>query len=194
MLYIMRHGRTPWNELKKLQGRTDIPLSEEGHSMALRAGGDYADVHFDICYCSPLLRARETAELVLKGRSVPIVTDERLCEMSFGEFEGCCRYFEDPTLPIAPLFQDPARYTGSIGGAESFEALFARTGEFLEDTALPLVSKGQDVLILGHGAMNSAIICQLWGLSIDRFWSAGIENCRLMQLLPVPSVKPGGTV
>ena len=38
MLYIMRHGKTDWNAKYKLQGRTDIPLNDEGRQMAKRAG------------------------------------------------------------------------------------------------------------------------------------------------------------
>lgn len=53
MLYIMRHGKTDWNAMRKLQGRTDIPLNEEGRQMAEHARTEYADIHFDICYCSP---------------------------------------------------------------------------------------------------------------------------------------------
>lgn len=56
--------------------------------MAREAGKRYREIHFDICYCSPLIRAKETAELVLEGRTVPIVTDDRLMEMCFGEYEG----------------------------------------------------------------------------------------------------------
>ena len=51
MLYIMRHGKTDWNAMRKLQGRTDIPLNEEGRQMAEHARTEYADIHFDICYC-----------------------------------------------------------------------------------------------------------------------------------------------
>ena len=61
MLYIMRHGKTDWNAMRKLQGRTDIPLNEEGRQMAEHARTEYAVIHFDICYCSPLIRAKETA-------------------------------------------------------------------------------------------------------------------------------------
>ena len=61
MLYIMRHGKTDWNELRKLQGRTDIELNEEGREMARKASKEYKDVHFDVCFCSPLKRAKETA-------------------------------------------------------------------------------------------------------------------------------------
>ena len=61
MLYIMRHGKTDWNIQHKLQGRTDIPLNEEGRQMAKQAREDYLNIPIDICYCSPLIRARETA-------------------------------------------------------------------------------------------------------------------------------------
>ena len=54
MLYIMRHGKTDWNVLHKLQGRTDIPLNEEGRNMARKAAAIYKDINFDVCYCSPL--------------------------------------------------------------------------------------------------------------------------------------------
>ena len=41
MLYIMRHGKTDWNEQHKLQGRTDIPLNENGIAMAKKAAEEY---------------------------------------------------------------------------------------------------------------------------------------------------------
>ena len=81
------------------------------------------------------------------------------------------------------IFNHPAEYKESIGGAETFEELFARTGSFLKEVAYPLVESGKDVLIVGHGAMNSSIVCQVRQLPRDRFWSAGIENCRLMRLV-----------
>ena len=46
----------------------------------------------------------------------------------------------------------------------------------------PLLAENKDVLIVGHGAMNSSIVCRIRGLPRERFWSAGIENCRLMRL------------
>ena len=84
MLYIMRHGQTDWNLQHKLQGKTDIPLNEAGRTMAENARQKYRDIHFDVCYCSPLKRARETAEILLRGRDVPVITDDRLAEMDFG--------------------------------------------------------------------------------------------------------------
>ena len=183
MIYIIRHGRTDWNDERKLQGRTDIPLNDSGREMAEKARETYKDVEFDICFCSPLIRARETADILLRGRNIPVIYDDRLLEMSFGEYEGVKDSFDDPDLPVNVIFKEPENYTSSVGGAETFEELFARTGEFLRDRALPEHEKGKSVLIVGHGAMNSSIVSQIRHYPIAQFWSAGIENCKLMQLM-----------
>ena len=183
MLYIMRHGKTEWNALHKLQGRTDIPLNEDGRAMAKAAHDEYMDVNIDVCYCSPLVRARETAEIVLAGRNVPIIPDDRLKEMCFGQFEGMQDIFKTPKCPINVVFKHPEDYTESLGGAESFDDLFKRTGEFLNEVALPLVNDGKDVLIVGHGAMNLSIISQIRKLPRKDFWSPGLKQCKLECLI-----------
>jgi probable phosphoglycerate mutase len=179
----MRHGKTEWNIKHKLQGRTDIPLNDEGRRMAENAGKEYADVHFDVCYCSPLIRAKETAEIVLKGRNIPIIFDERLVEMSFGVYEGIENSFEVPDCPINVLFKEPEKYVTPVENAESLDALYSRTGEFIKEVVEPQLQQGKDILIVGHGAMNSSIVCQIKGIPVERFWSAGIENCKLMKLI-----------
>lgn len=183
MLYIMRHGKTEWNSRHKLQGRTDVPLSDEGRLMAENAGREYRDIHFDVCYCSPLVRARETAELVLKNRNIPIITDERLMEMCFGIYEGIENSFSIPDCPVNVIFKSPEKYVTPVEGAESFEELYSRTGEFLQEVIRPLLDQGKDILIVGHGAMNSSIVCQVRNIPIEKFWSAGIDNCKLMRLV-----------
>lgn len=182
MLYIIRHGKTDWNEKHKLQGRTDVPLNEDGRRMAEKAREEYRDVHFDVCFCSPLIRARETAEILLRGRNVPVVFDDRLMEMGFGSYEGLENSFDIPDCPINQLFFEPGNYVSPPGGAESLDSLFARTGDFLREKIDPLLKEGRDVLIVGHGAMNSSIVCQVRGLPRSEFWSAGIEQCKLMRL------------
>lgn len=177
----MRHGSTGWNERKKLQGRTDIPLSEDGRQMAKRAAVEYANVHFDVCYCSPLKRAKETADIVLEGRDIPIITDDRLMEMSFGQYEGVEDYRNKSDCPVSVLFNDPAAYVAT-GGAESFEELFARTGEFVEEVIEPLLGQNKDVLIVGHGAMNTSIICRMKNIPTDKFWTVGIPQCELIRV------------
>lgn len=183
MLYIMRHGKTEWNALHKLQGRTDIPLNEEGKRMARQACEKYKELNIDVCYCSPLVRALETAQIVLKNRKIPIIEDKRLSEMSFGEYEGIENSLAIPDCPINVIFNQPEKYIESVGGAETFEQLFARTGSFLKEIVEPQIQAGKDILIVGHGAMNSSIICQVKKLPIEEFWSAGIEQCKIIKLI-----------
>ena len=148
-----------------------------------RAREEYKDVHLDICYCSPLIRARKTAEILFEGRNVPIVTDDRLKEMCFGEYEGIENSFSIPDCPINLLFFHPEQYTSSIGEAETFDELFGRTGEFLDEVIYPQIKEGKDILIVGHGAMNASIVCRVKNLPLSEFWSAGLEQCKMMRLL-----------
>ena len=66
-LYIIRHGQTDWNRARRLQGRTDIPLNEWGRRVAELTREGLKDVTFDVAFTSPLIRAKETAELILRG-------------------------------------------------------------------------------------------------------------------------------
>lgn len=181
MLYVMRHGKTDWNAQYRLQGCTDIPLNDEGREMAREAARKYRDVPFDVCYVSPLIRARETAELFLADRGVPIIVDQRLREMSFGKYEGWDHIYEKPDCPIYKMFKDPVHYV-AVDGAESFEELFDRTGEFLRQVAEPALQQGKNLLIVGHGAMNTSIINRYREIPLENFWDTLCKNCELIQL------------
>ena len=181
MLYIMRHGQTAWNAEHKLQGKTDIPLNDVGRAMAEDARIRYRDIRFDVCYSSPLKRAYETAEILMRGRNVPIITDDRLAEMDFGNFEGVKYGPLYPDCPIDAAFSAPEKYVAR-DGAESFEALFARTGSFLTEVTEPLLGQGKDVLIVGHVTMNSSIICRIRGIPLEEFWSVRTDNCELVRI------------
>ena len=81
---FIRHGRTPWNEAGRIQGHTDVPLSEEGRAQVMKQKipPDYADARW---VSSPLLRAVQTANLM--GCSDPEM-EPLLMEMHWGSWEG----------------------------------------------------------------------------------------------------------
>jgi broad specificity phosphatase PhoE len=83
---VMRHAPTDWNEARRLQGMTDTPLNAAGEALA-RSWRLPAAVEGWTRLCSPLQRARRTAELLQPG--APVQADSRLREMSFGIWEGC---------------------------------------------------------------------------------------------------------
>ena len=98
------------------------------------------------------------------------------------DYEGIENSFAIPDCPINILFQKPGEYHESIGGAETWEELFARTGAFLKEAIEPQLQEEKDILIVGHGAMNASIICQVKGMPIEEFWSAGLEQCKILEL------------
>ena len=73
-LYLIRHGETDYNKMKRNQGQIDIPLNEYGRELARKTREGLAEVPFDLCLCSPLSRARETAEIILEAVSYTHLT------------------------------------------------------------------------------------------------------------------------
>src|SRR5690242_17243258 len=84
-LVAIRHAPTEWNAARRLQGRTDIPLSAEGMAAARRWRTDPGWSSFRVL-ASPLRRAQETARLLFPTRDIAL--DPRLMEMDFGTWEG----------------------------------------------------------------------------------------------------------
>lgn len=85
-LYLVRHGETDWNKVKKIQGQVDIPLNQFGKRLAEETAEGLRDIPFDLCISSPLSRAHETARIILYGKDIPIIKDARIEEMAFGEY------------------------------------------------------------------------------------------------------------
>lgn len=84
----VRHGITDWNRQGRFQGRSDIPLNDEGISQAEAAARRLQDVPFDAIVSSPLVRAAKTAEIIASACGMPVSIDANLIECDFGSFEG----------------------------------------------------------------------------------------------------------
>lgn len=87
-LYVMRHGRTNWNEKGIIQGRRNNMLSKTGKQQAEKTALKYKDVKFDIIVCSPIKRTMQTANIVNKYHNVKIIKDEDIIEVDQGDFSG----------------------------------------------------------------------------------------------------------
>lgn len=176
-LYIMRHGETDWNKERRLQGQADIPLNEFGRSLARQSAEGMKEIDIDVVYTSPLVRARETAELVSAGRQVPIIEDKRLREMSFGIYEGlsCSEdNWEIPDKEFEKFFFAPDQYTPPEGG-DSFPEVVERVNSFL--TELKTKSE-RNVLIVCHGVVVSAFLSIIMNRGIAGFWKSKVQkNC-----------------
>jgi len=179
-IYVMRHGQTDWNVAKRLQGRSDTELNENGRELARKTGEALLAVPFTAAFTSPLKRAKETAALALGGRDIPIVEDERLIEISFGAYEGLCSARENYEIPdgdFSNFFTAPDQYRVPEGG-ESFDELHKRTADFLRDITTRPELEEETVLIATHGAAGRALLNALRTFELKDFWNGGVsKNC-----------------
>ena len=146
---FLRHGPTEWNAAGKIQGHTDIPLSDAGLAKmaALRLPFAVSRV-----YASPLLRARQTIQALALGEAV---LDARLMEQHWGRWEGLTReqifaqHGEDAFVKAGSQRGEAFR---PLGG-ESTGELHARVGAFLKDAAS---SDGDAVAVAHLGVLRAA--------------------------------------
>lgn len=181
MLYIVRHGETDWNKERKVQGYTDIPLNDYGRHLAEETAKGMEKIHIDLGYTSPLSRAKETAQIILKGRGVPLVEDERIKEMGFGSYEGMRSSGEDcapESAAFNKFFTDTANYVPPLG-AESVSDLYARTGAFLKELCGREDLDGKNILVSTHGAAMTALMNRIRGnVTVRDFWKYQVPpNC-----------------
>lgn len=180
-IYIMRHGETDYNKQGLIQGQLDIPLNEYGLELArkTREGFDREGLSFDLAYCSPLIRAKQTAEILLSGTNTPVIYDNRIREMNFAEGEGhpLSELSTNPDLKnIDYLFHDPEKYVPTELG-ESYEDLFRRVENFLEEEIYPKEMTHENILICCHGGIIRAFLAFLKKLELSEFWNNHQPNC-----------------
>ena len=178
-LYFVRHGETDWNKARRIQGQVDIPLNEFGRSLARKTAKGLYDIPFAVCYTSPMSRAKETAQLLLEGRDVPVIIDDRIIEMRFGVYEGKCCSKKGWELPdnFRYFFSDPVKYLAPEDG-ESFADVKKRTGDFLDDLYHKEEYNDSNILITTHGVALAGLLNNIKGLSLSEYWGEGVhKNC-----------------
>ncbi len=143
-IYLARHGETEWSKSGQHTGRTDLPLTANGETLARAAGALIADFSFSLALTSPLERARRTAELAGLAAEV----DENLLEWDYGAYEG------RTTAEIrAELGYDWTVFADGVPGGdtagETVEEVAARASRVIA-RAMPALENG-DVALVGHG-------------------------------------------
>ena len=142
--YYLRHGETDWNRERRCQGHTDIPLNDTGLAQAHAAKNRFEGITVATICCSPLSRARQTADIVNTVLGRDIVVIDALKESGFGDCEGAL---------TGPWHQDWQRGV-TPNGAEPFM-------EFV-DRAIAGVNQALDhsgpVLIVGHGGVYRSLV------------------------------------
>ena len=176
-LLIVRHGETDWNADGRIQGHTDIGLSDTGAEQARLLGVRLASIPIDVSYCSDLKRASETAAFALGDQDVALNRTPRLREYHKGSFEGM-------TLPEikAQFPEDYPRYLEknldyAPAGGETTRDVSSRMAEIFGEIKAKHLN--ETVLVVGHGGSLRAGMVSLLRMPLEGNWSFAFGNCSL---------------
>jgi len=168
-IILARHGETQWNVEGRHQGQTfDIPLSERGREQALALGRRLKGLDIVRAVASPLLRARQTAELALGDR--PLTLDARLVELSHGAWEGRLTSEIQEAHPDLRRAWRETPHLVSPPGGEGFRDVEARAWPALCEACRDLGPEELAVLVT-HDGVNRALLARILGLDLSRVWS-----------------------
>lgn len=161
---VARHGETDWNRRGILQGWFDVPINERGRRQARQLAATVADAGFAAVWTSPLVRARETAEIVATElRLPPPSCHEGLRERHFGALQGIPKNELaelNPALLEQILRRNPA---AEFVGGESMDEFADRSYDaFAEIGAL---HRGARVLVVTHGWVMDVVTRHINGLA-----------------------------
>lgn len=141
--YFIRHGETEWNRRGIIMGSMEIPLNEVGIKQAHEASFVLENESFDVIVSSPRIRAKKTAEIISNKANKPLMFEEGLAEINWGEAEGTPH---DPTKSIFNVEDTPQ-------GAETFLAFQRRVVEAMSGVLL----MDKLPLIVSHGGVFKAL-------------------------------------
>ena len=177
--FLVRHGETDWNVEGRAQGQMHVPLNDKGLAQAEAIAARLRPMRFTDVYASDLRRVTQTAEPIMRGRDVPLVTLPALRERGFGEWEGLTFTEMEARFPerYAALFSGDD--TSAAPGGESERQLYERVAAGVDRLLEAHSGDDGNLLVVAHGGSLCAAIVRLLGLpsgSMERFSSG---NCGL---------------
>lgn len=179
-LLFVRHGESIGNVEGRMQGHMDFELSPRGREQAERLA-DWLlrhELRWDAAYCSPLLRARQTADLLEARTGWPRAADHAdLKEIAAGSLEGLT--LEDMMQTQPEFVRRPITALGDFGefGGESYDRVQERVERVVEFVETHHRAPEHRVLIVAHGGINFQCVKRLVCEPVPRVCILRMGNC-----------------
>jgi broad specificity phosphatase PhoE len=173
-IILVRHGQTPWNKDKIFRGTVDIPHDDTGREEARLAGEWLKGETIHAAYCSPLSRARDTAEAIARHHGLAVQDLPGLIDLNYGDWQGL------PLAEVKVKYADLYRQWETAPQTVRFP--HGETLDEVRQRALAAVAEvierhpDQEVLLAAHRVVNKVLIAAFIGLDNSHFWRIGQDT------------------
>jgi len=180
-IYLVRHGETSWNVLRKYQGRDDSSLTYKGKEQIEYLSKHYNFDTINIIYSSPSNRALSTADILNKRINLPIISAFELLEIDLPSWSGHFIKDIEQSDPVNSynFWNQPEEYKPSLG--ESFCDVQKRAVSFLESILKRHL--GNNIVIVSHTIVIRSIMIYYLNREISHFWEPPILKPASLSLL-----------
>ncbi|PIN10886.1 Phosphoglycerate mutase [Handroanthus impetiginosus] len=172
---LVRHGQSTWNAEGRIQGSSDFSvLTSKGESQAETSRQMLLDDSFDVCFSSPLIRSKRTAEIIWDSRSEEIITDSNLREIDLYSFQGLLKNEGKARYGAAYRQWQVDAPNFNIDGHYPVRELWVRARRCWTKI---LTHKSRSILVVAHNAVNQALVATAMGLGTEYFRILLQSNC-----------------
>jgi probable phosphoglycerate mutase len=185
-LTLVRHGQTERSSRGAYSGQLDVPLTSLGREQAQRCAERLGGAGVDAIYTSPLVRARDTAQVIADASGAPLTVDDRLIEVDYGPFEGFDR--EDARATFGQAFDDwradpfGAPVTGMEPLADALQRARAAAAEALEASEHPV--------LVAHQGILRIVLIALGELAPGDYFSQRLQEAEPLEIAAPAIVAP----
>lgn len=162
--YYVRHGETLFNVMNRMQGFCDSPLTKKGINNAKEAREILKDIPLNAVYVSTSERCRDTCQIIVEGRNIPVYEKKGLKEVNFGTFEGV---EVDKNLEEINRRRGTGIHWDDCGG-DSNESFGKRVKETYQEI-YEQCKDGDQIFIVSHGAAWLWMQGILLGIDSNKF-------------------------
>ncbi|MCS7083594.1 MAG: histidine phosphatase family protein [Aquificaceae bacterium] len=179
LIYLVRHAQSELNEKGIFQGKLDSDLTPLGFVQARMCAKALKDQGIELIISSPQRRALKTALTISDVLNLEVVKDERIREMSFGNFEG--ESFSELLKTKRDIMSDWLKnpLQNPLPTQEDMNSFKQRVEDFFESI---LKLEHNKILIVAHGGTLHAVVCLALGIGLEKLWSIHMDNATISML------------
>ncbi|OAY38154.1 probable 2-carboxy-D-arabinitol-1-phosphatase [Manihot esculenta] len=186
---LVRHGQSTWNAEGRIQGSSNFSvLTPKGEAQADTSRQMLIDDSFDVCFSSPLIRSKRTAEIIWGSRKEEIITDSDLREIDLYSFQGLLKHEGKAKFGAAYRQWQVDAANFNIDGHYPVRELWARARNCWNQI---LSHDSRSVLVVAHNAVNQALVATAIGLGTEYFRILLQSNCGVSVLDFTPRADGG---